>query len=124
MGSALLFVASDRYQYDLGDRTMLNLRLAQRWERLGNRGADVGVMLLFALLTALFAWGAYAMAYPEHGCVRLGKGNSGALKCDPCELLNYARGLLLLSGLCISPIVYILWAWIKDMARPLALERE
>lgn len=56
---------------------MLNLRLAQRWERLGNRDTEVGLMLLFALLAALFAWGAYVMAYPEHGCVRMGKGNSG-----------------------------------------------
>ncbi len=30
----------------------MNLRLAQRWERLGNRDAELGVMLLFALLAA------------------------------------------------------------------------
>lgn len=58
---------------------MLNLRLAQRWERLRNRDAELGVMLLFALLAGLFVWGAYAVAYPEHGCVRMGKGNSGPL---------------------------------------------
>lgn len=103
---------------------MLNLRLAQRWERLGNRQTDVGVMLLFALLAGLFAWGAYAMAYPEHGCVRMGKGNSGPLECDPHQLLNNALGLLLFSAFCASPILYILWGWIKDMARPLTLEQE
>lgn len=103
---------------------MLNLRLAQRWERLGNRDTEVGLMLLFALLAALFAWGAYVMAYPEHGCVRMGKGNSGPLECNPRQLLNNAVGLLLIGVCCASPILYILWHWIKDMARPLTLEEE
>ena len=103
---------------------MLNLRLAQRWERLGNRDTEVGVILLFALLAGLFAWGAYAMAYPAHGCVRMGKGSSGPLECDPQQLLNNAVGLLLIGACCASPIFYILWHWIKDMARPLTLEQE
>jgi hypothetical protein len=103
---------------------MLNLRLAQRWERLGNRDTEVGVMLLFALLAGLFAWGAYAMAYPEHGCVRMGKGNTGPLVCDRRQLFDKARLLLLLGALSASPVFYILWAWIKDMARPLMLGNE
>lgn len=103
---------------------MVNLQLAQRWARLGDRGADVGVMVLFALLAGMFAWGAYAMAYPEHGCVRMGKGNSGPLECDPRQLLNNAVGLLLLGICCAGPVFYILWGWIKDMARPLTMEKE
>lgn len=103
---------------------MLNLRLAQRWERLGKRDTEVGVMLLFALLAALLAWGAHAMAYPEHGCVRMGKGNSGPLECDPRRLLDNARVLLLLGALSTLPLFYILGTWIKDMARPLMLENE
>jgi len=106
---------------------MLNLRLAQRWERLGNRDTEVGVMLLFALLAGLFAWGAYATAYPEHGCVRMGKGNSGPLECDPRRLLDDALGMPLFSAFSASPILFILWTWIKDLARPLTpdkVERE
>ncbi|MFN4161099.1 MAG: hypothetical protein ACK4FW_03825 [Stenotrophomonas sp.] len=103
---------------------MLNLRLAQRWERLGNRDTEVGVMLLFALLAGLFAWGAYATAYPEHGCVRMGKGNSGPLECAPGRLFDEALLMLLFSAFSATPIVCILWAWIKDMARPLTLKKE
>ncbi|MEN5203035.1 hypothetical protein ABE473_01030 [Stenotrophomonas sp. TWI700] len=101
---------------------MLKLRLAQRWERLGNRDADVGVMLLFALLAAFLAWGAYTMAYPEHGCMRMGKGNSGPLQCDPGELMKEAMGPMLLSALSAYAVLYGLWGWIKDMARPLTLD--
>lgn len=106
---------------------MLKLRLALRWERLGNRDADVGVMLLFALLAAFFAWGAYAMAFPEHGCMRMGKGNSGPLQCDPGELMKEAIWPMLLSALSALSayaVFFILWGWIKDMARPLTLDRE
>lgn len=103
---------------------MLNLRLAQRWERLGDVGADIGGMLLFGLMAGLLVWGAYAMAYPEYGCVRMGKGNSGPLECNPRTLRNNAVGLLLLAGVCVWPIAYVLWGWIKNMARPLTLDEE
>jgi len=103
---------------------MLNLRLAQRWERLGNRDAELGVMLLFALLAALFVWGAYAVAYPEYGCVRMGKGNSGPLECDTQRLFNYGVVLLSIGVLSTSPIFYILWGWMRDMARPLTLKED
>jgi len=103
---------------------MLNLRLAQRWERLRNRDAELGVMLLFALLAGLFVWGAYAVAYPEHGCVRMGKGNSGPLECDPQRLFNYGVVLLSIRVLTTSPIFYILWGWMRDMARPLSLKED
>ena len=103
---------------------MLKLRLAQRWERLGNRDADVGVMLLFALLAGLLAWGAYAMVYPEHGCVRMGKGNSGPLECDPGKLMKEALWPMLFSALSAYAVFFILWGWIKNMARPLTLDSE
>jgi len=103
---------------------MLKLRLAQRGERLGVRDADVGVMLLFALLAAFLAWGAHAMAYPEHGCMRMGKGNSGPLQCDPGELMKEAMWPMLLSALSAYAVFYVLWGWIKDMARPLTLDCE
>ncbi|MGV6490288.1 hypothetical protein ACTUVK_001191 [Stenotrophomonas rhizophila] len=102
----------------------MNLRLAERWKRMGNRGPDVGVMLLFALLAGLFLWGAHAMAYPEHGCVRMGKGNSGPLQCSPRQLLDNARWLLLLGVLAALPVVYIVWGWILAMARPLPPEKQ
>lgn len=103
---------------------MMNLRLAQRWERLGDRSTDVGVMLLFALLAGLMLWGAYAMAYPEYGCVRMGKGNSGPLECNPRTLIVNATVPLLLGVASLCAIAFILWGWIKDMARPLTLDEE
>ncbi|WP_327438975.1 hypothetical protein [Pseudomonas donghuensis] len=98
---------------------MLNLHLRERWQRLQISSGDWGVMLLLSVMVGLCVWGAIWTANPKSGCIRLGRGSSGPISCDPDVIAGEAMQIVLLGLLFAAPLLYILGRLLVEFVRPL-----
>ncbi|MBF4208634.1 MULTISPECIES: hypothetical protein [Pseudomonas] len=98
---------------------MLKLRLRERWQRLQISGSDQVVMLLLSVMVGLCIAAALWTAKPKSGCIRLGRGNSGPISCDPQVIAGEAMNIVLFGLLFAAPLLYMLGRLLVQLFRPL-----
>ncbi|CAK9887317.1 MULTISPECIES: hypothetical protein [Pseudomonas] len=98
---------------------MLKLRLRERWQRLQISGSDQVVMLLLSVMVGLCIGAAIWTANPTSGCIRLGRGTSGPISCDPQVIMGEAMNIVLFGLLFAAPLLYMLGRLLVQLFRPL-----